>query len=67
MKYSPELTEKIFLGLRSQTGIEKSQLSETMRQKAEYLVNENKLSPSKTHYYNTDYFLSDELALYILG
>lgn len=61
------LTEKIFLGLRSQTGIEKSQLDETMQKRAEYLVQEDKLSSGKTHYYNRDYFLSDEFALYILG
>jgi oxygen-independent coproporphyrinogen-3 oxidase len=61
------LTEKIFLGLRSQTGIEKSQLDEMMQKRAEYLVQEKRLSSDKTHYYNSDYFLSDELALYILG
>lgn len=60
------LTEKIFLGLRSRIGIEKSGLSEKMRQKADFLSKENKLTETKTHYYNTNYFLSDELALYIL-
>jgi oxygen-independent coproporphyrinogen-3 oxidase len=60
------LTEKIFLGLRSQIGIQKSLLSDKMQQKASFLVQENKLTETKTHFYNKDYFLSDELALYIL-
>ncbi len=61
------LTEKIFLGLRSTTGIAKTLLTESMRQKAEYLCQENKLSSDATHYHNTNFFLSDALALYILG
>ena len=61
------LTEKIFLGLRSTTGIAKTLLTEAMRQKAEYLCQENKLSSDATHYRNTNFFLSDALALYILG
>ena len=66
---SPEelLTEKIFLGLRSTTGIAKTLLNEAMRQKAEYLCQENKLRCDATHYHNTNFFLSDALALYILG
>jgi len=61
------LTEKIFLGLRSDIGVEKSSLSENMQQRAKLLCDEKKLSCNTTHYYNKDFFLSDELALYILG
>ena len=61
------LTEKIFLGLRSTVGVERSLLSEKMAQKADHLVKEKKLHSDATHYYNTNFFLSDELALYILG
>ncbi len=61
------LTERIFLGLRSNIGIQKSLLSEQMSEKANYLCEENKLSCDATHYYNDNFFLSDELALYILG
>lgn len=61
------LTEKIFLGLRSIIGIEKSCLSDKMIGKANILCEEKKLLSTKTHYYNDDFFLSDELALYILG
>jgi len=61
------LTEKIFLGLRSLIGIEKSSLSPDMITKANILCEENKLQCNDTHYYNNNFFLSDELALYILG
>lgn len=60
------LTEKIFLGLRSCIGIKKSLLSEIMIEKAQILCEENKLKCNDTHYYNDNFFLSDELALYIL-
>jgi len=61
------LTERLFLGLRSNIGIQKSLLSEEMRQKADFLCEEKKLLSNTTHYYNNNFFLSDELALYILG
>ncbi|PHS34391.1 MAG: coproporphyrinogen III oxidase [Sulfurovum sp.] len=61
------LTEKIFLGLRSDIGIEKNALSKNMQEKANILCDENKLSCNTTHYYNDNFFLSDEIALYILG
>jgi len=61
------LTEKLFLALRSEVGIEKTQLSTAMQKKAEFLCQEHKLRKNATHYYNDNYFLSDELALYILG
>ena len=61
------LTEKIFLGLRSNVGIEKSLLHPGMLQKAEILLEEKKLRLDQGRYLNENYFLSDELALYILG
>jgi oxygen-independent coproporphyrinogen-3 oxidase len=61
------LTEKIFLGLRSTVGIDKSLLSEKMKQKADNLCKEKKLLHDSAYYYNENFFLSDELALYILG
>jgi len=61
------LTERIFLGLRSSIGIEKALLSQTMKQRAEFLCEEKKLKRNITHYYNDNFFLSNELALYILG
>ncbi len=61
------LTEKIFLGLRSCVGIEKTILSNDMVKKAQTLCKENKLIESNLHYYNPNFFLSDELALFILN
>ncbi len=61
------LTERIFLGLRSTIGVEKSLLSDKMIQKADILCKEKKLLCDATHYHNDNFFLSDELALYILG
>jgi len=59
------LTEKIFLGLRSCIGIESQILPLSMKERADILVNEQKLLLKDNTYYNTDYFLSDELALFI--
>jgi oxygen-independent coproporphyrinogen-3 oxidase len=60
------LTEKIFLGLRSNIGIAKDILSPKAIEKANFLVSESKLTSSSTHYYNPDFFLSDEIALYLM-
>ena len=60
------LTEKIFLGLRSNTGIERSILTSEMKKRADLLYGEKKLVQEGSRYYNKDFFLSDELALYIL-
>jgi len=59
------LTEKIFLGLRSNIGVEKSSLTEDMLKNATFLCEEKKLSCDNKHFYNHNFFLSDELALYI--
>ena len=61
------LTEKLFLGLRSNIGVEKASLSKDMLQRANLLCEEKKLRSNATHYYNDNFFLSDELALFILG
>ena len=61
------LTERILLGLRCTIGIQKSLLSDKMIEKANTLCEEKKLLCDATHYYNGNFFLSDELALYILG
>jgi oxygen-independent coproporphyrinogen-3 oxidase len=61
------LTEKIFLGLRSNIGIQKAKLTQKMRKNADILCKEKKLLSTNTHYYNDNFFLSDELVLFILG
>jgi len=60
------LTEKIFLGLRSIVGIEQKILPLKMQKKADILVNEGKLEFKDKYYYNKEFFLADELALFIL-
>lgn len=58
-------SEKIFLGLRSIVGVEKALLLPQERERAELLLREGKLTCNATHYYNPDYLLSDEVALFI--
>lgn len=66
-KLSPEdiKIEKIFLGLRSFVGIDQTILSAKERSQCELLVHEHKLTCKDKRYYNTEYLLSDELALFI--
>ncbi len=58
-------TEKIFLGLRSIVGVSEEILNTQELKKAQLLVSEKKLSYDKGTFYNDDYLLSDELALFI--
>ena len=56
-------TEKIFLGLRSCIGVEKSLLD---AHKIATLLQENKIYEDTTKIYNKDYFIADEIALFLL-
>ncbi|MBN2895539.1 MAG: coproporphyrinogen III oxidase family protein [Campylobacterales bacterium] len=58
-------SEKLFLGLRSVVGVDQKLLSSDERARAELLVREGKLTCNAQRYYNPDYLLSDELALFI--
>ena len=60
------LMERIFLGLRSRVGIPKEILNSNMQKRANILVKENKLKIENGIYKNINYFLSDELALFLL-
>jgi len=60
------LTEKIFLGLRSFVGIDKNILPPKMQNYADFLTKEGKLELKNDTYFNKDYYLSDELALFIM-
>lgn len=57
--------EKIFLGLRSHVGVLHTILNTTERRQADLLVKEKKLTCKDKTYYNKNYLLSDELALFI--
>lgn len=57
--------EKIFLGLRSCIGIKKEILTKEELQRATLLENEKKLIFQNDTFYNTEYLLADEIALFI--
>lgn len=61
------LTEKIFLGLRSNIGLLQEELPSKIIERANLLLNENKLQKKGNRFYNPNYFLSDELALFLLS
>nr|WP_292657904.1 radical SAM family heme chaperone HemW [Nitratifractor sp.] len=58
--------ERLFLGLRSRLGIDRELLTPTERGRAELLVKEGKLCRRPEGYENPDFFLADEIALYLL-
>ena len=60
------LMEQVFLGLRSTIGIEKRILPVAMQQKADELLDAGKLNFIRGSYQNPDFFLADEIALYLL-
>ena len=60
-------TERIFLGLRSRVGIEAKQLNEEQRERAEVLIQEGKLYEKAGRYLNPNFFLADEIALFLIG
>ncbi|NEW60628.1 coproporphyrinogen III oxidase family protein, partial [Sulfurovum sp. bin170] len=60
------LTEKIFLGLRSSIGVDKSILTDNIKKRADFLVEQGKLEKLNGVYQNRNFFLSDELALYLI-
>jgi len=60
------LTEKLFLGLRSNIGIKEELLDKNMKKRADFLVEKEKIFKKNGVYKNKNYFISDELVLYIL-
>ena len=58
--------EKLFLGLRSKVGIKKSELTSSELEKTTLLVKEGKLCLENDIYTNPDYFLADEIALFLM-
>lgn len=58
--------EKIFLGLRSDAGFEISILTEKEKSRVKILDQEKKIKIKDSKVYNNDYFIADELALFIM-
>ncbi len=56
--------EKIFLGLRSSVGVTSENPAVIKRLK--HLADEGKLIEKRNRFYNRDFFLADEIALYLL-
>ncbi len=61
------ICEKILLGFRSMIGVKRDILNATQIKRAEILCNEDKLILKDEIFYNPNYFLADELALYLLS
>ena len=63
-----ELTrEHIFLGFRSVVGVEAGRLNEAQKKRANLLVENEKLLFKNGKFYNPNFLLSDEIALFIEG
>jgi oxygen-independent coproporphyrinogen-3 oxidase len=60
------VTEKIFLGLRSNVGIAADTLPKTIQKRARELQHEGKLTERSGRFFNPDFFIADALALYLL-
>lgn len=58
--------EKIFLGLRSEIGIAQEIASSDMLERLWLLVKEKKLDYQNGRFYATDFFLADEIALFLM-
>ncbi|WP_234697092.1 radical SAM family heme chaperone HemW [Nitrosophilus alvini] len=61
------ITEKIFLGLRSIVGVNRKVLKKEQIEKFEILVKNGKIFEKNGIYYNNNYFLADEISLFVLN
>ncbi len=64
---SDRQTEQIFLGMRSCVGIAEGILNKRQKEQARILIEEEKLSHKNGHYYNPNFFVADEIALFLLS
>ena len=67
LSQSELVREHIFLGLRSVVGVEAGRLSEAQTKRANLLVENEKLLFKEGKFYNPNFLLSDEIALFIEG
>jgi oxygen-independent coproporphyrinogen-3 oxidase len=59
-------TEKVLLGFRSIVGVSKNLFNANELQKVEFLIKNNQLFEENRTFFNPNFLLADELALYIL-
>ena len=59
--------EHIFLGLRSIVGVDATRLNKSQLNRANLLVENKKLDLKNGKFYNPNFLLSDEIALFIEG
>jgi len=57
--------ERIFLGLRSEVGVDAKLLDPKEQKLAQILIDEGKLLYKKSRYFNPDFLLADEIALFL--
>ncbi|EOI0809279.1 oxygen-independent coproporphyrinogen III oxidase, partial [Campylobacter jejuni] len=57
--------EHLFLGLRSIVGIDETKLNQWQKNKINILLKEKKLFYKNKRYFNPNFLISDELALYL--
>ena len=67
LSQSELVREHIFLGLRSIVGVEAGRLNEAQKKRANLLVENEKLLFKEGKFYNPNFLLSDEIALFIEG
>jgi oxygen-independent coproporphyrinogen-3 oxidase len=60
------VTERIFLGLRSDVGVDMTFLSKMVKERIALLVKEGKLRVEGSRVFNLNYFIADEIALFLL-
>jgi len=61
------LTERIFLGFRSDIGVDRDILTKEMQSRADFLVKEDKLEFKNSRYTNPNLLLADEVALFLIS
>ena len=67
LSQSELVREHIFLGFRSIVGVEAGRLNEAQKKRANLLVENEKLLFKNGKFYNPNFLLSDEIALFIEG
>ncbi len=59
-------SEKILLGLRSNIGFESSLLTKKEKKQAQILIDEKKIHYKNSRFYNKNFLISDEIALFLI-